>query len=79
MPRIDQIEAIQELAMEANSVIKYKTAAQLPYIPKDSKIKSLYCLDIEIPLCDKKLLTDRVREAEIEKNKIVETLKTKLC
>jgi hypothetical protein len=79
MPRIDQIEAIQELAIEKNSVIKYKTVEQLPYIPKDSKIKSLYCLDIEIPLCDKKLLTDRVREAEIEKNKIVETLKTKLC
>ena len=39
MPRIDQIESIQELAIESNSHIKYKSIDQLPYIPKDSKNK----------------------------------------
>jgi hypothetical protein len=79
MPYEDELEEIQDLAVNYDGADQYKyrfiaesEKHQLPYVPKGSKFNNLNTFEFTVPEEDKKILLERVEMAgaELEKNRL---------
>jgi hypothetical protein len=68
VPKITRAKEIMEKAVETESLIRFKTAAELPFLPVDSDFPELTRIAFEIPESDMLFLESRIIAATEERN-----------
>lgn len=75
VPSIKRADDIIQKAQEVDSLVKYRTVNELPFLPEESLFPELTKISFDIPQEDKEFLSERVQAAIEIRNEYIENYK----